>query len=127
MTLKRPRKPGPRQLERMQQAFTAAVDRAARELGAVQDDYFGYAYRIETKAGPLHFRASPAYDGKGGQLVSRFNDVARACELLNPEKRLGSYSGLNPFSGKWNLMLYDATPEHVYERVLSYIRPVLPR
>lgn len=108
----------------MQRDFTAAVDQAARELGAIQG-LKGYTYTIETKAGPLHFGALASGLGPGGQFVSRFEDVDRACALLNPSKSLNSFTGLNPYSGKWNLILYDAEPETVCARVVAHVRPVV--
>lgn len=123
----RPRKPGPRQLERMQAAFTEAIDSVARELGATPTPDGFYVYRIDTKAGELRFSASPSSLGPGGQLVTRFEDVDRACALLNPRKFMQHFSGLNPHSGKWNLILYDVGPADAYARALRHIESVLER
>lgn len=110
----------------MNRDFTAAIDRAAHELGAMQGGNW-YAYQIETQAGTLHFSASPSSLGPGGQFVSRFEDVDRAVALLNPRRELQHFSQLNPHSGKWNLILYDAEPEDAYRRVLAHVRQVLKR
>lgn len=124
---RKPRKPGPRQLERMNQDFCAAIDSVARELGATRTPDGFYVYRIDTKAGELRFSASASSLGPGGQLVTRFEDVDRACALLNPRKELQHFSHLNPYSGKWNLLLYDVEPGEAYAQALRHIQSVLER
>jgi hypothetical protein len=94
---------GPRQQEAAGKAFDVAVVEEARFLGCMPLDDNGLpnTFTIDTVAGPLRIVPISSELGHGGFVACRFKDVEKAREILASDARL------NPFSGKWNLDLYD--------------------
>lgn len=93
--------------------FRQLIERYLQNLGA--DRTTGtwaamYPWTLKTVLGPLlvYIEEIP-----GRTVYCRFVEVDHACQLLNPDRRLGN--GLNPFTGKWNHHFSNAPAERALE------------
>lgn len=130
------RRLGKRERERLQATLVEIAVQELVRLGAIPSERrthpaFDGELNIETKAGLLRCRAyrSAVYDGIW--IALRFEDVERACALINPKKRTSfPYdNGLNPFSGKWNMdseLLECTDPDDIRRRIQLKFAGVLP-
>lgn len=91
--------------------FATLIEGVLEAAGAKPNDARD-RWTLETVVGPCQFTVYPNSTTGPGWIASRFEDVPRACELMNPQKRLDGT--INPFSGKWNHHFFDDswTPEN---------------
>lgn len=125
------RKLGSRQLAAAQARFLAAAKAVLAEIGARPDDarpWLPDHFTLETRAGTARLAPYACGSQAGGWLYVGFEDVPRACTLLNPDRRFGWPTRLNPFSGKYNLdseLFGVDDPEVVRREICQHLAPLL--
>lgn len=135
-TFGRKRKLGSRQLARAQAAFVEVARAELIALGAVPSERSALLpwrdeLRFDTRAGVLRAKPIAACAEAGGWIALRFDDVDRACTLLNPRKHTAFPldNGLNPYSGKWNIdsvLLGVDDADVIRHHIRLHLRKVLP-
>lgn len=106
MTAKR--RPSKHQLARLNEEYANRLAQILEELGCKPTEDGLYRYYIETRAGRLLVDVYPNLVDSGGMVLTRFQDVERAVELLG-SNLYGS--GVNEYTGKWNFHFFDVKVE----------------
>ena len=97
-----------------QQRFHKEMLKGLKELGAKEDDSYGYPFSLETKYGKLYISVHEEdKQSKIHSCFTQFDNVDEAKKHLN----------CNPYSGKWNFHEYikGNIPEEIAQ---SFIRQI---